>query len=63
LRVRQLFNARPEAERTPNGVVIFYDWLRDHYPDLIKPGPGDDDFQRVRADVNDLILEPKLKSR
>ena len=63
LRVRQLFKARPEVERTPIGVVIFYDWLRDHYPDLIKPGPGDDHFQRVRADVGDLIVEAKPKSR
>jgi hypothetical protein len=63
LRVRQLFKARPELERTLNGVVIFYDWLRDHYPDLIKPGPGDDHFQRVQADVSDLIVEPKPVSR
>ena len=62
LRVRQLFNSRPEEERTATGVVNFYGWLRDHYPDLIKSGQGDP-YQRVRGDVSDLILEPKPKSK
>ena len=58
LRVRQLFNARLEQERTVTGVVNFYGWLKDHYPGLIRRGSGDV-YQRIRTDVFDLILKLK----
>lgn len=40
-RVRQLWNARPYAERAGTQVLMFYGWLEKHYPDLLKHGKGD----------------------
>lgn len=52
-RVRQLWNARPYAERTGTQVLMFYGWLEKHYPDLLKHGKGDP-YQHLKVDLRGL---------
>jgi hypothetical protein len=52
-RVRQLWNARPYANRTGTEVLIFYGWLEQHHPDLLKRGKGDP-YQHLKVDLHGL---------
>ena len=52
-RVRQLWEARQLKERTGMQVLIFYGWLKEHYPDLLKRGHGDP-YQHLKSELNGL---------
>ncbi len=52
-RVRQLWLTRPPQERAAEtGTLNFFQWLKDHYPQLLPPGQGDP-YQRLRAQLID----------
>jgi len=56
-RVRQLWQARPPEEpRDATGVLIFYDWLGKHHPELL-PSTREkgDPYQHLQVDLEDLI--------
>ena len=57
-RVRQLWQARAPKERTSADVLIFYGWLEQHYPNLLKRGKGNP-YQHLKVDLSGL-LDPKL---
>ena len=56
-RVRQLWQVRAPKQRTETELLIFYEWLEQHYPDLLKRGQGDP-YQHLKVDLNGLIHEP-----
>jgi hypothetical protein len=53
-RVRQLWQAREPKQRTATDVLIFYGWLEQHYPDLLKRGKGDP-YQHLKVDLSGLV--------
>jgi hypothetical protein len=55
-RVRQLFEVRSSAERTQDGVAVFYEWLEKHYPHLLPSGSGDR-LQQLKTDLLGLFKE------
>ncbi len=54
-RVRQLWQARSSKERTATGVLIFYGWLDEHFPELLPQGKGDP-YQHLKVDLAELVL-------
>ena len=54
--VRQLFVAQhPDpAKRTVTTVLIFYEWLERHRPELLLEGKHDDPLQYLEPDLNGL---------
>lgn len=50
LRVRQLFEARSNEERSETGILLFYGWIENHYPHLLPTGRGDR-VQQLKADL------------
>ncbi len=60
-RARQLWAARSPKERTATGVLIFYGWLEEHYPELLPPGKGDP-YQHLKVDLSGLILPDPTRS-
>ena len=51
-----LWFQRPEQERTGLDMIDFYNWLEEHRPDLVLPGPAIDPFQPVKA-----LIQPHTK--
>ena len=59
-RLRQLIPLwldRPEHRRTENDVVIFYRWLEEYHPELLKRREGDP-YQQLKVDLRDYIRKP-----
>jgi hypothetical protein len=50
-RVRQLYEARPAEDRTENGVLLFFAWLQEHYPELLPQGKQGDPYQHLKVDL------------
>jgi hypothetical protein len=52
--VRQLWLQRPDKERAATDVMIFYGWLEEHRPELLRRGHGDA-YQHLKSDLMGLI--------
>jgi hypothetical protein len=50
-RVRQLFEARLDKEHTEDGVLKFYEWLRDRHPDLLQKPRRGDPYLQLKLDL------------
>ena len=59
--VRQLWQARPlkPTQRTGTEVLIFYGWLEQNRPDLLKRGQGDP-YQHLKSGLHGLWSDPPL---
>lgn len=47
---------RPEHRRTENDVVIFYRWLEEYHPELLKRGESDP-YPQLKVDLRKYIRE------
>jgi hypothetical protein len=53
--VRQLWQARyPAEEGTETKVLVFYGWLEQNNPELLKRGKGDP-YQNLKVDLSGLV--------
>ena len=58
-RLRQLISLwldRPEHRRTENDVVVFYRWLEEYHPELLKRRESDT-YQQLNVDLQKYIRE------
>ena len=55
-RLIPLWLKRPENQRTEKDLVIFYRWLEENHPELLKRH-NDDEFRQLKADLQDYIRE------
>ena len=59
-RLRQLvplWLERPENKRMEKDLIVFYGWLEQNRPELLKRRYGDP-YQQLKVDVGKLIREP-----
>jgi hypothetical protein len=53
-RLIRLWLARPENNRTEKDLVVFYRWLEENRPELLKRH-DDDEYRQLEADLRDYI--------
>jgi len=50
-KLRELWlDRQPENKRTPNDLLIFYNWLEKNWPELLTKDHGDP-YQQLKADL------------
>lgn len=49
-RLIELWLRRPQEERTDTGILLFYKWVEENHPELLKRGSGDP-YQYLKVDL------------
>jgi hypothetical protein len=57
--LRILWLQKPEDKRTGNDVLIFYGWLEENRPELLKARRYGDPYQSLKSDLADLWSDPR----
>jgi hypothetical protein len=50
--VRKLWMERPREKQTETDVLVFYGWLKQNQPELLKHGGNTDDYQQLQSDLS-----------
>jgi hypothetical protein len=54
-RVRQLFLARAAEDRSEIGTLLFYKWIEEHYPDLVRRSAHGNPYDILKGDLEGLL--------